>query len=93
LDIDKGTVVERLAAGCSAACFLGDDLGDLPAYAALARLAEVGGLSTVAVAVRDTEAAPEVAAAADLVVDGPDGAVAVLAWLDGATGGASAGAG
>lgn len=82
LDIDKGTVVELLAEGCSAACFLGDDLGDLPAFAALGRLAATDGLATVGVAVQDAETAPEVAAAADLMVEGPAGAMAVLAWLD-----------
>ena len=30
LDVDKGSVVGGLAAPCSAACYLGDDLGDLP---------------------------------------------------------------
>ena len=80
LAIDKGTVVAELAVGCSAACFLGDDLGDLPAFAALGRLADAGA-STVGVAVTDAETAPEVAASADLVVDGPEGAAAVLAWL------------
>jgi trehalose 6-phosphate phosphatase len=86
LAIDKGTVVEQLTSGCSAACFLGDDLGDLPAFAALGRLAAMGAMTTVGVAVQDAETAPEVAAAADLVVDGPEGAVAVLAWLDAAGG-------
>jgi len=85
LDIDKGTVVEELTDGCSAACFLGDDLGDLPAFAALGRLAVTRGLGTVGVAVQDAEAAPEVAAVADLVVEGPAGALAVLAWLDAAS--------
>ena len=73
--------MEQLAAGCSAACFLGDDIGDLPAFAALGRLAAADGLATVGVAVQDAETAPEVAAAADLIVEGPAGAMAVLAWL------------
>jgi trehalose 6-phosphate phosphatase len=85
LDIDKGTVVEQLTEGCAAACFLGDDLGDLPAFAALGRLAVTRGLDTVGVAVQDAEAAPEVAAVADLIVEGPVGAMAVLTWLDGAS--------
>ena len=85
LDIDKGTVVEQLTEGCSAACFLGDDLGDLPAFAALGRRAVADGMATVGVAVQDAEAAPEVAAVADLIVAGPAGAMAVLAWLDAAS--------
>ena len=60
LDIDKGTVVRALTEGCTAACFLGDDLGDLPAFAELARRASGDGVATVGVAVRDVETAPEV---------------------------------
>ncbi len=86
LDVDKGTVVRRLTAGCTAACYLGDDLGDLPAFAALSRRAGEDGLAGVGVAVRDTETASEVAAAADLTVEGPEGALAVLAWLEWAAG-------
>jgi trehalose 6-phosphate phosphatase len=74
---DKGVVVEDLAAGCEAACFLGDDVGDLPAFAALDRLAE-RGLAVVKVGVRSDESAPDLVAAADVLVDGPAGAVE---WL------------
>ena len=68
---DKGTVVRALAeeAGASAVMFVGDDVGDLPAFAVLARL-RGSGLTTLAVAVRSGETAPEVVEAADLVVDG-----------------------
>jgi trehalose 6-phosphate phosphatase len=84
LPIDKGQVVERVAAGCAAACFAGDDAGDLPAFAALDRLAR-RGLRTVKVAVAEEESPAELAAAADLVVSGPVEAVAFLARLaDGA---------
>ena len=64
-----------------AACFVGDDLGDLPAFAALHSLTAETGLAAVAVAVTDTESAPEVAAAADVAVPGPPGALAILGWL------------
>lgn len=80
--IDKGTVVQDLTEGCRAACFFGDDLGDLPAYAALAQRAVGDGAAVVGVAVRDAETASDVLAAADLVVDGPEGARAVLTWLE-----------
>lgn len=80
---DKGSVVRSLAAGCRAACFLGDDLGDLPAFAALSELRAAGSLATVSIAAVDAESAPEVAEAADAVVDGPAGALAVLRWLAG----------
>lgn len=77
VDVDKGTVVAELAAGAAAACFLGDDRGDLPAFAALDVLA-AGGTAVVKVAVASAEAPPELLAAADVVVDGPP---AALAWL------------
>ncbi len=81
LDVDKGTAVAALVAGYRAACFLGDDLGDLPAFAALDRLASADGMMAVTVAAVDAEAAPEVAAAATVSVTGPAGALAVLRWL------------
>ena len=87
LAIDKGSVTERLLQGCSAGCYLGDDLGDLPAFAALAHAATVGGTVTVAVAVADDESAPAVLEAADLVLDGPVEAFAALRWLAGEAGG------
>ena len=70
VDIDKGSVVEDLARGCSAACFAGDDAGDLAAFAALDRLA-ARGRARVRVAVADEESPPELVAAADVVVRGP----------------------
>jgi len=81
LAVDKGTVVGELVDGYAAACFVGDDLGDLPAFAALDRASETRGTVTVKVAAVDDESSPEMAAAADVVVDGPPGALAVLSWL------------
>lgn len=80
LAVDKGTVVDQLAAGLGAVCFLGDDVGDLPAFEVLDRLATTG-VSTVKVGVRSAEAPPEMLDAADIVVDGPAGALAVLSAL------------
>jgi len=80
IDVDKGSVTRRLVEGCSAACYLGDDLGDLPAFVALAELG-TAGMATVSVAVVDDESAPEVAAAADLTLSGPQEALDLLAWL------------
>lgn len=80
LAIDKGTEVEALAQGMAAACFLGDDLGDVAAFVALDRLAETGA-HTVRVAVRSDEAPTELMARADVVVDGPAGALSVLEAL------------
>lgn len=78
--IDKGSTVERLARGCRAACFLGDDAGDLAAFAALDRLS-ASGVATVRVAVADEESPPELVAAADVVVRGPAEAIALLGLL------------
>ena len=77
---DKGVVVERLARGCRAACFAGDDAGDLAAFAALDRLA-AEGVHGVRVAVSDSESPPELTARADMVVDGPHEALALLSAL------------
>jgi trehalose 6-phosphate phosphatase len=77
---DKGTVVEAVAAGLAAVCFLGDDLGDLPAFDALDRLA-AAGVHAVRVAVSTPEAPPEMLERADVLVEGPEGALAVLERL------------
>jgi trehalose 6-phosphate phosphatase len=77
---DKGTVVEDAAEGLDAACFLGDDVGDLPAFAALDRL-RARGLHTVKVGVRTPEAPAALLDVADVVVDGPSGALELLQSL------------
>ncbi len=71
---DKGTVVADLAAGMTAVCFVGDDTGDLPAFAALADL-RGSGVDTLAVAVASPESPPELLDAADVEVEGPTGAL------------------
>ncbi len=78
--IDKGTVVDRLVPGRVAAGYFGDDLGDLAAFTALDRWAHKG-VAVAKVAVVDDESAPEVAAAADVVVRGPEGAQELLGAL------------
>jgi trehalose 6-phosphate phosphatase len=70
---DKGQAVRRIMAesGARAAVVAGDDLGDLPAFAAAMELSTgTGGLK---VAVRSAETPPALLADADLVVDGPPG--------------------
>ncbi len=72
--VDKGIVVARWAKGSQVVAFFGDDLGDLTAFHALARMAEMadsGPVETFAVIVAGTETPPEVLAAADVVLDGP----------------------
>jgi len=77
---DKGGVLRRLAAEAPGAIlFAGDDLGDLPAFAAVEEL-RAAGIPGVTVASASPEA-PEVAARADIAVDGPPGVVTLLAAL------------
>jgi trehalose 6-phosphate phosphatase len=80
LALDKGTVVTDAIAGLGAACFLGDDLGDLPAFAALDRAAD-HGVRSVRVAVGTSETPAALLDRADLVVEGPEGALALLESL------------
>ncbi|MGP8059840.1 MAG: trehalose-phosphatase [Acidimicrobiales bacterium] len=82
IETDKGTVVRRLGLGLAAAAAFGDDLGDLPAFAALGDLARAGA-AVARVAVTDAESPPEVVAAADVVVEGPVGALELLWALAG----------
>jgi trehalose 6-phosphate phosphatase len=71
---DKGDAVRRVIAdsGARSVVVAGDDLGDLAAFAAVARVAAAGG-DGLRVAVRSAEAPPELLDQADLVVDGPPG--------------------
>ncbi len=80
LDVDKGTVLRALTSGMQAVAVFGDDLGDLPAFAAAAEMA-AQGVATIRVAVVDAESAEEVVAQADVVVEGPEGAMALLEQL------------
>jgi trehalose 6-phosphate phosphatase len=70
IDVDKGTALLEVADGLRAVCFIGDDVGDLPAFDALDQLAEQG-VAVLRVAVRGSEAVPALLARADLVLDGP----------------------
>lgn len=80
--VDKGTVTAELVSGFGAACFLGDDRGDLPAFDALDQLqGALEGFSAVRVAVRSAEAPAELLARADLVVDDPAAALDLLRSL------------
>ena len=78
---DKGTALRELARERAArsALFCGDDLGDLTAFAAIRRL-RADGIPGCAVASESAET-PQVAEAADVVVDGPPGIVRFLAAL------------
>jgi trehalose 6-phosphate phosphatase len=80
VDVDKGSVVSALAKSTRAACYFGDDIGDLEAFRALERLRH-SGTKTVRVAVGDAETPPEVLAAADMIVEGPSEACRLLRAL------------
>ena len=78
VDADKGTAVRALVtrAGVSRALYAGDDTTDVDAFRGL------DGLElAVRVAVDSGEAPPDLVAAADLVVDGTDGVLALLRAL------------
>lgn len=74
---DKGTVVDGLLEGLGTACFIGDDVGDLPAFDALDRFAVRGGTAK-RIVVQSTETDPTLLARADAVVAGPDAVLALL---------------
>ena len=80
IDVDKGTALRDLTIGLAAACFMGDDVGDLAAFRALDALGQEG-MATLRIGVRSEEAPLELLDAADLVVDGPEGVRDVLAQL------------
>jgi trehalose 6-phosphate phosphatase len=84
--VDKGTALTGLARKRAARSVLycGDDLGDLAAFAAV-RALRADGVPGCAVASASAES-PQVADAADLVVAGPDGVVALLAAIAGRLG-------
>jgi trehalose 6-phosphate phosphatase len=79
--MDKGAVVHMLASEARAACFLGDDAGDVPAFRALAELSRTAGTKVVRVAVASRESPPALLGEADVVLDGPRAALAFLERL------------
>jgi trehalose 6-phosphate phosphatase len=80
IGIDKGTVVREVAqhAGpLATVTYLGDDSGDIPAFEAIDAL--VGsGVAGLKIAVSSAEAPPRLLEMADLVLERPEDAVAVL---------------
>ena len=79
--MDKGVALENhlRATKAQAVLYAGDDLGDLPAYAAVEKLREEGvpGLLVCSGSAEVTE----LSSRADLVVDGPEGVVHLLTSL------------
>jgi trehalose 6-phosphate phosphatase len=88
--VDKGSVVLALAEerGATSVVYLGDDLGDLPAFAAVDELRTRGatGLTVASVDPAIDDSPPELAERADLVLAGPTAVVSFLAALAGAVG-------
>ncbi|HXP20474.1 MAG TPA: trehalose-phosphatase [Streptosporangiaceae bacterium] len=80
--IDKGVALGALVAERHPASvlFCGDDLGDVAAFDAV-RALRGSGIPGLAVCSGSAEAAGELAALADLVVDGPEGISALLSAL------------
>jgi trehalose 6-phosphate phosphatase len=85
--VDKGTALRDLVAevDASTVIYIGDDVGDLPAFRMVAELRETGavaGLSVAAIATGSTEVPAQVRDLADLVLPGPDAVIGWLAGLD-----------
>ena len=81
VSVDKGTIVEERSEGLGAVTYIGDDVGDLPAFEALDRLAEQG-LAAVKVAVRTPDVSAALTQQAHVLVDGPQGALELLRSLE-----------
>jgi trehalose 6-phosphate phosphatase len=84
LGIDKGTALASVLgeADVQAALYAGDDTTDLDAFRALRRLRDDRALQhAVCVGVRSQEGPAEITGEADLLVDGPDGVIELLAIL------------
>ena len=80
----KDAAVAALLAedGIEHAAYAGDDRTDLDAFRRLRELREAGELtSAVCVGIVSPEAPPELPEDADLIVDGPEGWLAILKWL------------
>jgi len=78
---DKGAAVQALVADATAALFVGDDVGDLPAFDALAALGSSGGLTAVLVAVGGPELPDAVRRRAQFVLDEPGAVLDLLRAL------------
>ncbi len=80
VDVDKGTVVVARSEGLRAVAYVGDDVGDLPAFDALDRLAEQG-VQSIKVAVRTPDVSEALLARSHVHVEGPAGVLELLRSL------------
>jgi len=77
--IDKGTAIDVMTDGFAVAAFVGDDIGDLPAFEALTRAERAGRLRRgVRIGVRSSEMPETLPDAVEWLVDGPAGVVEFL---------------
>jgi trehalose 6-phosphate phosphatase len=76
--IDKGTAIrELIGEGTAAACYAGDDLGDLPAMAEVTAWAERTGRPSLTVGVSPGGTGP-IAEQADVTVPDPQSLISLL---------------
>jgi trehalose 6-phosphate phosphatase len=77
--LDKGQALAGLLeeTAAAAAAFIGDDVGDLPAFAELRRRSEAG-MPTLGVCSESAETPPSLRPWCDISVDGPPGVVSLL---------------
>jgi trehalose 6-phosphate phosphatase len=83
--VDKGTALRGLVAdlGARTVIYVGDDVGDLPAFRAVSAMRamdDIEGLAVAAIVPDAADVPADLRDAADLVLPGPDG---VVAWLAG----------
>ena len=84
IDVDKGTVLLSLAQPLAGpVLFLGDDVGDLPAFDALDTLS-ASGLQVFKILAQSEESDDELLRRADLILDGPSAMVAMLFQIEAA---------
>jgi trehalose 6-phosphate phosphatase len=83
LDIDKGTAVNNLISQyhLSGAIFLGDDIGDVPAFRAIHHARENRDFEGLAILVTGEETRQNIISEADFTLDGVQETDTLLKWL------------
>ncbi len=84
LETDKGSTAKQVLQGLDSACFIGDDLGDVPAFEALKSIYEDKSLcSYLNVGVRNSEIPSSMLDICDFILEGPQEVVSFLdSFLD-----------
>ncbi len=83
ITVDKGVAIATLIEerGLRGALYLGDDRTDIDAFRAVRHLTETGVSAGAAIAVLHSDSPPELAAAADVVLESIEHVPAFLRWL------------